>query len=97
MVSKKKKKKKKLEAAWPSKNYQKVHYAHLFCLSVLDAFNGDPDFVADPAGRSDLSLELELKALLHANPLEHLGNLSVDTHAANMAQEFNGSDLENQA
>ena len=58
--------------------------SHLFGLSILDILNGDLHFVSVSECFRNLGLQLELQSLLDTDPLEHLGDLSIDAHAADV-------------
>ena len=72
---------------------KKKSRTHFLGLAVLDALHGDLDLVSLLPGARDLGVELELESLLGADPLELLGDLHVDAHAADVAEELDGGHL----
>merc|ERR1719180_637530 len=66
---------------------------HLFSFSILDTFDGLLDLASLLPCSHPLRVQLELDPLLGHDALELLGDVHVNPHPANVAQELNGCNL----
>ena len=79
---------------WPPAHAHKEDVSlHLLGLAVLNTLHTHADLAISLLGSHHLGVELKLDPLLSHDSLELFAHVHVNTHASNMTQELNSSDL----